>query len=411
MKPQFIIIGIDDSPCPRFTEEVLQLVQRGKVFSGGDRHRRIVGSLLPPGHEWIPIRVPLSAVFTLYRQQLAVCDEPIIVFASGDPLFFGFANTLLREWPDAAVRLYPVFNSLQLLAHRSLLRYDDMQTVSLTGRPWHGLDVALMEHRPKIGLLTDKVHTPSAIAARLLEYGYSYYEMMVGEHLGNPQLERVRRMRLAEAVGETFELPNCVLLFLPSGTEMPARHFGIPDHLFLHLEGRPGMMTKSPIRLLSLQALELPRRHVFWDIGFCTGSVSIEACLQFPHLEVVAFEIRPECEELMARNARRFGALGICPVLGDFLQADLNALPAPDAVFIGGHGGKLPSMLHEISRVLRPGGCIVFNSVSEESRRMFTESVEETGLLQLQPPLHIALNDYNPITILKAISTKTPIPT
>ena len=54
------------------------------------------------------------------------------------------------------------------------------------------------------------------------------------------------------------------------------------------------MITKAPIRLLTLQALELNRRRVFWDIGFCTGSVSIEARLQFPHLAVISSEIRPE---------------------------------------------------------------------------------------------------------------------
>ena len=71
------------------------------------------------------------------------------------------------------------------------------------------------------------------------------------------------------------------------------------------------MITKAPIRLLTLQALELNRHRVFWDIGFCTGSVSIEARLQFPHLTIVSFEIREEGKELMNINSRRFGTPGI----------------------------------------------------------------------------------------------------
>ena len=147
-------------------------------------------------------------------------------------------------------------------------------------------------------------------------------------------------------------------------------------------------------------ALELNRRRVFWDIGFCTGSVSIEARLQFPHLTVVSFEIRPEGEELMRINSRRFGAPGITALIGDFLQTDLGALPRPDAVFIGGHGGKLEDILVRLKEVLQPGGCIVFNSVSSNSRELFRKGAENVGM-SLQPSLHIALNDYNPIEIMK----------
>ena len=53
--------------------------------------------------------------------------------------------------------------------------YDDIRTVSLTGRPWQEFDRALIERAPKIGILTDREHTPATIAARMLEYGYSHY--------------------------------------------------------------------------------------------------------------------------------------------------------------------------------------------------------------------------------------------
>lgn len=398
MKRQFIMIGMDDRPKPHFPEEVREHIHHGKVFSGGMRHYGIVRSLLPAAHVWIPITSPLDEVFARYME---VADEelPIIVFASGDPLFFGFANTVRRRIPDTDIRLYPSFNSLQLLAHRILMRYDDMRIVSLTGRPWHELDRALVERASKIGVLTDHTHTPTAIARRLLEYGYTYYNMYIGTHLGHPAQERVYRKTLQEAVCEEYDTPNCLILQADS---LPPRLFGIPDGQFELLDGRSRMITKMPIRLLTLQALDLPRRQVFWDIGFCTGSVSIEARLQFPHLEVCSFEIRPECEQLMHVNSRRFGTPGIQSFIGDFLTIPVEGLPAPDAVFIGGHGGRLKEIVRRIrTEVLRPGGCIVFNSVSAESRTLFEESVQEAGMM-LYPSLHLTLNDYNPITILKA---------
>ena len=403
MRRSFILIGIDDNPQPHFTEEVLECIRQGKVFSGGTRHYEIVRTLLPAGHKWINITVPLGNVFARYDECFATDGSPIVVFASGDPLFFGFANTLMREMPDAELRIFPFFNSLQLLAHRVPMRYDDMRIVSLTGRSWQGLDVALMERATKIGVLTDRTHTPAAIAARLLEY--ACYNMYIGEHLGNGQRERVSRFSLEEAARTEFEFPNCLIL---QAEKVSPRPFGLPDEQFEHLDGRSRMITKMPIRLLTLQALDLPTRRVFWDIGFCTGSVSIEARLQFPHLQICSFEVRPECERLMHANSRRFGTLGISIHIGDFLEIDINLLPAPDAVFIGGHGGKLKEMLRKIQSVLLSGGCIVFNSVSPESRAMFEEGARDMGL-RLCPPKHVALDDFNPITIMKAISPHNEI--
>ena len=391
---KFQIIGITDAPKPYFPPDVMEIIKQGRLFSGGKRHHEIVAPLLPEGAEWIDITAPLDAVFEQYH------DE-VIVFASGDPLFFGFANTIRRKVPDAEIILHPTFNSLQMLAHRMVMPYHDMRIVSLTGRPWPEFDRALIERAPKIGVLTDREHTPAAIACRMLEYGYNYYTMYVGEHLGNPDKERVTTLTLEEATRRNFDYPNCLILC----GHAKARSYGIHENEFALLDGREKMITKSPIRLLTLQALELPEKQVLWDIGFCTGSVSIEARLQFPHLHIEAFEIRPECEALIFENCRRFGAPGINYHIGDFLEADINELPRPDAVFIGGHGGLLKEIMARVLTVLTDDGCIVMNSVTSpmvhtDSHQLFNEACAELGLRQEQPT-RIILNDNNPIEILK----------
>ena len=471
---KFIVIGITDNPSPWFPPEVLQIISQGKVFSGGKRHHEIVAPLLPKDAVWIDITAPLDAVFEQYKtlpqpfpvrdgnghaegENLSsplLCREgqgggSLIVFASGDPLFFGFANTIKRKMPEAEIVLYPTFNSLQMLAHRLLMPYHDMHIVSLTGRPWPAFDRALIERTAKIGVLTDREHTPAAIAQRMLDYGYTNYTMHVGEHLGNPALEKVSTMTLEEAILHYFDYPNCIILASDklgltrtkqlevrnSPFQSAAKSFGLPDARFALLDGREKMITKMPIRLLTLQDLDLPRRHVFWDIGFCTGSVSIEARLLFPHLEIHAFEIRPECEAIIHENARRFGAPGINVHIGDFLNTPLPSgegpgvglplpsgegsgvrlpLPSgeglgerlPDAVFIGGHGGRLKEIMSKVLTVLAPGGVIVFNSVSSphvptNSRLLWDEACAALSLSQ-DPPLHVQLNDHNPIDILKA---------
>jgi precorrin-6Y C5,15-methyltransferase (decarboxylating) len=225
------------------------------------------------------------------------------------------------------------------------------------------------------------------------------YEMTLGECLGHERDERIRRLTLDEAARLTeVRMPNCLLLHR---THPRRRYFGIPEGEFALLDGRAKMITKRPVRLLSLSMLDLPNRQVLWDVGFCTGSVSIEAKMQHPDLQVVAFEVRPQCEAILLENMHRFGVGSIQPVMGDFLQADLSALPAPDAVFIGGHGGRLGEMVQRIARVLRPGGCVVFNSVSEESREAFHQAARQAGM-SLAEEQRIAVDDFNPITVMKA---------
>ena len=392
---KFYVIGISDAPRPYLPPEVIKIICQGRIFSGGKRHYRLVAPYLPEGSKWIDITSPLDAVFEQYH------DE-VIVFASGDPLFFGYANTIKRRMPDAEIIVFPSFNSLQLLSHRLVMPYNDMRIVSLTGRPWPEFDRALIERAGKIGVLTDQEHTPAAIAQRMLDYGYNGYQMQVGEHLGNPEEERITTLSLEEAAVREFDYPNCLILV---GNDTRPRYFGIPESDFSLLDGREKMITKAPLRLLTMQALELPQKSVLWDIGFCTGSVSIEARLQFPHLHVEAFEIRPECEALMQENSRRFGTPGISCHIGDFLQSDIESLPRPDAVFIGGHGGQLKEIMARVLTVLADDGCIVINSVTSpmvhtDSHQLFIEACTELGLTQ-EPPTRIILNDNNPIEILK----------
>ena len=93
----------------------------------------------------------------------------------------------------------------------------------------------------------------------MLEYGYDRYTMYVGEHLGNPERthpphdttgSNARRIRASQQ-------PVALRHLFPE-----ARPFGIPDEQFAHLDGRTRMITKAPIRLLTLQALELNRRRI-----------------------------------------------------------------------------------------------------------------------------------------------------
>ena len=270
--------------------------------------------------------------------------------------------------------------------------------MSVHGRLWNELNAMIIKQESLIGVLTDQEKSPSAIAKRLLYYGYDNYTMWIGEDLEGEN-EQVRNLTLEEAQHEVFHPLNCVILQKKTHRNIP---FGIDDALFEGLDGRPNMITKMPVRLCSLHALELGSKSVLWDLGFCTGSLSIEAKLRFPHLEIHAIEKREECMQIMENNQRRFGTPGINAYSADLFNFDFASISKPQAVFIGGHGGLLQELIIKINEFIALGGTIVINAVRTESADKFISSAKMVGW-KLEEPLKLKVNSHNEITILKAI--------
>ena len=389
----FKVIGIGNRKFEP-GEKLLGIINQHQVFSGGERHYELVKHLLQIQHTWITIKGSLEKIFESYYQS----NQSIVVFASGDPLFYGMANTLRAKFPDAQINTYPYFNSIQLLAHRTNIVSNQLHTVSAHGRLWTALDEVIIKQEPLIGVLTDQEKSPSAIAKRLLYYGYINYTMWVGEDLEGEN-EQVRNLTLEEAQHEIFHSLNCVILQKKTNRNIP---FGIDDALFEGLDGRPNMITKMPVRLCSLHVLELGSKSVLWDLGFCTGSLSIEAKLRFPHLEIHAIEKREECMQIMENNQRAFGTPGINVYSADLFEFDFASITKPQAVFIGGHGGRLYELIMKINAFIEPGGTIVINAVQAESVEEFINAAKMVSW-KLEEPLKLKVNSHNEITILKAI--------
>lgn len=402
-KIHIYMVGMDDNPQPKHIEVIIKSVKHDNIFSGGKRHYEIVKPFLPADAVWIEIKTPIDAILAEYSRLIQE-DKVIVSFVSGDPFFFGFASTIRKNLLGVGMKVFPYFNSLQIFAHREQIAYENMHAVSVTGRPWHELDRAFLECRPLIGVLTDRVHTPRAIAKRMMEYHLDKdYTMRVAEHLGNPKKEKIYKSYPIEEISEmSFTNPNCVLLIKDLNSKLQRPALGIPDTKFVLLDDRAKMITKAPIRVIDLSLLELHNSHTFWDIGACTGSVSIEARRQYPHLHIQAFEVREECKNIIRANARLHSAPGIDLRIGNFLNLSIEENTIVDAVFIGGHGGKLKEIVCKVASHLDSlHGKIVFNSVSEESSKLFREAVEENGL-KLRSEMNITVDSHNPITILCA---------
>lgn len=390
---KIIIYGIHDNK-PLFSEEECKAIASCKHFAGGKRHHDLVAGFLPQDTYWHNITVPLQSMFDAMKEAPSLWT----VFASGDPLFYGIAITLQNKFPNADIIVKPAFNSLQLLAHELKLPYGEYRMVTLTGRPWQSFDAALMDNKPKISLLTDRKKTPRTIAQHMLQAGYDNYIMHLGEKMGGED-QRIRTLSLQEACEVTFEHPNC--LYLEQTHSNPVAK-GIPESDFETLPGRPKMITKMPVRLTTLALMNLQNHKVLWDVGACSGSISIEARLNYPNLEVIPFEIRPECEGIISRNAKTFGVPGIEPIIGDFKTVNKTELPKPDTAFIGGYGGDMYPVFEAIDQYLTEDGTVAFNAVSEKSIKAFEDCIKEFKYTMLTQTT-ITVDTNNPIKIMIAL--------
>lgn len=263
----------------------------------------------------------------------------ITILASGDPGFFGIAATLLEILPADELEIFPNVSSLQAAFARAKIPWQDAVLTGLHARPFMEA-LGLIRRNATVGLLTDPRERPNQIAERLLAAGVGDCETVVCENLGTDG-EKLTRGTLSEMTKRTFAPLN--VMILRQGPDFKPYCVGEPraDSAYLH---RSGMITKRDIRLISLDRLSLRVDDTVWDIGAGSGSLSIESAERAWRGRVYAVEKDPVALDHLRQNVETYGALNVEIVPGRAPES-LAALPAPTAVFIGGSGGELESIL------------------------------------------------------------------
>jgi precorrin-6Y C5,15-methyltransferase (decarboxylating) len=132
------------------------------------------------------------------------------------------------------------------------------------------------------------------------------------------------------------------------------------------MKPRRGLITKTEVRVISLSKMAVQRDSVVWDIGAGSGSVSIESALLAPDGRVYAIEKDEEDVGIILRNLDKFKTPNVKVVQGRAPEA-LAGLEPPDAVFVGGSGGGMDSILEICLEKLKPGGRLVVNLATIEN--------------------------------------------
>lgn len=332
--------------------------------------------------------------------------EEVIVLASGDPLFCGIGETLLREFPKESIKIYPDLTTPQVLCAKVKIPFYKVKVISMHGRIFSEEEfLREVSSNPYLFIYTDPEKNPTFLALLLLEKGFENLILYVGEKLNYPD-EKITSGSPKVISQKTFSEPNSLLIENPDWGRQSL--LGLKEEEILH---EKGMITKDPARAVILHQLEPPQRGVIWDIGAGSGSVSLELARLSPHLEIYAIEREKNCCKLIEKNCQKFFLPNVKIIEGEAPQV-LKGLPFPDRVFVGGTGGKLKEILLYLEG-LENLKIKVFSFVTFENLKIaidfYREKPYKIDLLQLQTNRFSPLRDYhylkpeNPLFIFKVL--------
>lgn len=364
--PWLTILGIGEDGVNGLSPASRGLLRGASVVYGGRRHLALAEPLV--AGEARPWPSPMDGAFPAL---LALKPRPVVVLASGDPFCFGVGSLLAGQVPAEEMLCVPAPSAFALACARLGWAMQDCATISFCGRPLAPLR-PLLQPGARILALSADGGTPAAVAAYLRDHGFAGSRLHVMEALGGPR-EQVRT-----TTAEAFALQpgplNMMAIEVVAGTAARVLPLstGLPDAAFEH----DGQITKQEIRAVTLAMLAPRQGELLWDIGCGSGSVGIEWMLRHTANRAIGLEARPERAARAARNALALGVPGLRVVQARAPEG-LAALPAPDAVFIG--GGCDAAVLDAAWDALRPGGRLVVNAVTVETEALLLASHARLG--------------------------------
>lgn len=375
------VIGIGYRPL---TEQGRRLVDRAKVILASERLREVFAGYAEyqACQDKVLLINNVEETLAFLADQLAGGGDklPAVLIASGDPLFFGIGRLALERFGPDRVEILPDLSSIQIAFAGIKEPWDDALLMSLHGGPFprkrrklpYGPDdlAQLLLRHPKIAILTDGVNNPAVIARALSKE--SDVKIYVCQRLGYAD-ESIAVGTPEEIAGKTFAEPNVVIV--KRGGELPPGDggFGLREEEIHH---QRGLITKDEVRAVALHKLRLPARGVLWDIGAGSGAIAIEAARLCPGLKVFAVERDEDQAALIRQNTIRHGVANLSLIRGEAPEA-LMDLPAPDRVFIGGSGGRLPEIITLAAK--RGAPLIVVNAATIDTLNDAVAALEGMG--------------------------------
>ena len=394
---KIVVIGAGIS-VDTLTFEARNAINNAGVLAGAQRMLDLVSGLYNSAPKRLyPYYLPNEILDMIVTEE----TERFAVLVSGDVGFFSAAAGLADALSAYDVSFIPGVSTVNAFFARLKLSWHDVAFVSAHGRE---TDIVGCVRRNRLTFCLTGSNV-NELGAKLTQSGFGLIKTYVGENLGTEQ------ERVYEAIAEDLErgeFPSLTVLLFQNEEFDDTTPTGLPDSGFLRLEGIP--MTKSETRSLVMSKLNLKPDAICYDVGAGTGSVTIEMALSAYRGHVYAVERRKEAIHLVNRNRETFRLGNVSAICGEAPGA-LEPLPAPDAVFIGGSGGELGSIIKAVLDK-KANTRIVITAVTIETVSMALAAFKDTGLDPEITQMNVSrgkrvgglhmMEAQNPITILSA---------
>ncbi|XDZ65139.1 precorrin-6y C5,15-methyltransferase (decarboxylating) subunit CbiE [Alphaproteobacteria bacterium LSUCC0684] len=364
------IIGLGERGVMALDRECLDRLRQAGLVIGAERMICELAGLDGFKGKAMPWPQPFLEIIPLMEKHRGT---PVVVLATGDPLWYGAASTLVRYFSTDEMRITPAPSGFQLAASRMGWPLHQVATLTVHGRPHESVRRYLAPGARVLVLAHDRT-SPERIGALLTEAGYGSARITALAHIGGAEESREEAAADRWADGGitvpdfhviAIECPRQVDGFTPL---VP----GLPDTAF----DSDGKLTKAEVRAATLAQLRPFRGGLLWDLGCGSGSIGIEWMRAAPEARAIGIDLRDDRLAVAQKNAEKLGVPEWKGVSCK-LPSGLEGLPQPDAVFIG--GGLSHELIARVLERLPEGGRLVANAVTLESEMVLLAASQELG--------------------------------
>ncbi|MBT2545942.1 precorrin-6y C5,15-methyltransferase (decarboxylating) subunit CbiE [Streptomyces sp. ISL-44] len=376
MADRVTVIGWDGSPL---TAAARSALSAATLVAGAAHH------LALPEVPATAERIRLGSL-GLAARRIAGHRGSAVVFADGDPGFFGVVRTLRAPEHGLEVEVVPAVSSVAAAFARAGMPWDDAQVVVAHPRTLRRAVNVIRAHG-KVAVLTSPGAGPAELAL-LLEGVHRTF--VICEELGTDR-EQVSVLTSDKAADHTWRDPNVVIVIGGGGTgqtlaaepgwllgQSPERNRSA-DRGWARPQADTGEGESAQLRAAQLARLGPRTGDLVWDIGAGSGGVAVDAAAL--GAAVIAVDADPQACERVTAAARKRGVQ--LQVVAGRAPHVLENLPEPDVVRVGGGGAAVVAAVAD----RRPERIVSHASTRDEAEaigRALTEHgyAVECALLQ-----------------------------
>jgi precorrin-6B C5,15-methyltransferase / cobalt-precorrin-6B C5,C15-methyltransferase len=327
-------------------------------------------------------------------------SEKVVILASGDSLYNGIAGTIGNLISSERFTVIPNITAFQSLFSKLGISWNDMKLFSAHGSkgrlPWRQI---LSSNKAVI--YGDNILTADRIAKLLIE---KYPDSKTRDAVAAMNLglsdEKIVRGTLEELATCRINGLSMLTILQCTSDLMPSISLGLNNCDYHH---KNSLITKPEVRAVVLSKLNL-KPGVMWDLGAGSGSVGLEAAGLMNNLKVYSLEKELSRINDINCNIKSAGLDNISAVYGN-MPDEIEKLPNPDFIFIGGGGADIKEIVETAFSLLNSKGRLVVSTVTLET----VASLSSTLTAYRKEVVNLSVSHSKSVGELTIMKSENPI--